>query len=326
MDVHAVSLHLDRISKSITEITGLNALHYGYWHPEQIKDNPVIEKNWLDGFDYTFYLIFNSVSDEALQLIQQYLFRKVNTTLVKYNGTIVTLITFGGGIQYFIQYQNDKPDAENLVEEKTILTKLPSRIIIPDWLDNIVFNELNARFAPNFKKFARNLELSEEDVKDYLGTYHLRSFGEAAIIMDNLLSNRYIFDELTKSNPIRILSIGSGTGGDLGGIISSIVQTFEIPSDIDIVSVDGNKHMLEYQKLFIDKLENHFEHTIRINTLEKRINTTDDLKAISEEVGSGWNIITTFKCLSEITSFPNIYYEFSRKFMPLLHEKGLMFI
>lgn len=124
----------------------------------------------------------------------------------------------------------------------------------------------------------------------------------------------------------KILDFGSGTGGNLAGIILALQESFQNPPVLKILSIDGNKHMLSYQKQVIEKIISNYSATIDYQAIEFKINTREDLEQIATKAGDGWHYITTFKCLSEIPFVSRIFLEFCKRFAPLLADNGLMLI
>ena len=72
------------------------------------------------------------------------------------------------------------PEMENKINYLKTNTQLPS------WLDDFIFKQLNAEYAPNFQKFDLNLDLTKEENLKYLGTYFPRSYAESFCIFDNI--------------------------------------------------------------------------------------------------------------------------------------------
>lgn len=65
-----------------------------------------------------------------------------------------------------------------------------SKTVLPHWLDKKIFNEHQAIYAPEHERYEYNLDLNEEELKVYLGTYFPRSYAEMFCIADNLLQNK----------------------------------------------------------------------------------------------------------------------------------------
>ena len=49
---------------------------------------------------------------------------------------------------------------------------------LPQWVDDLIFDELKAEYAPDHIRFEYNLNLDSKEVLTYLGTYFPRSYAE----------------------------------------------------------------------------------------------------------------------------------------------------
>jgi len=125
-------------------------------------------------------------------------------------------------------------------ETKKILVKhenienMKSSTRLPKWLDKYVFEDLLAKYEPDFEKFDYNLEHSIDDLLVYLGTYFPRSYAEAFCIYEDLFLNQIIGKENKQKEELNILDIGCGTGGNLLGLLIAVKKEF---SDISKINV-----------------------------------------------------------------------------------------
>lgn len=62
-------------------------------------------------------------------------------------------------------------------------------VILPEWLNNIIFDDFKAVYEPRPKEVVYNPDQPYEFIKLYLGTYFPRSFAEAYSIMSSLMTN-----------------------------------------------------------------------------------------------------------------------------------------
>ena len=60
---------------------------------------------------------------------------------------------------------------------------LNNSVILPAWLDHIIFNELGAVYNPDHFKFSYNLDHTKDDVLVYLSTYFQKNHAEAELNM-----------------------------------------------------------------------------------------------------------------------------------------------
>lgn len=97
-----------------------------------------------------------------------------------------------------IATEDDNPSAvieehqsKELSNTNSIVCFRKSKTILPHWLDKKIFNDHRAIYAPEHERYEYNLDLNEEELKVYLGTYFPRSYAEMFCIVDNLLQNKY---------------------------------------------------------------------------------------------------------------------------------------
>lgn len=60
------------------------------------------------------------------------------------------------------------------------------------------------------------------------------------------------------------MSIGSGTGGDIIGLLTSIEKFYHNVEEINIWTIDGNQEALNVLKQIVDDYRNHTTKNIRL--------------------------------------------------------------
>ena len=92
-----------------------------------------------------------------------------------------------------------------------------------------------------------NLHNDEKENQGYLGTYFIRSYIESYHIfrhnINTLMKHGYL-----NNDKIRILCLGSGTGGDLFGLLHVLEEIITKPITIEVISVDGNSIAINLQE------------------------------------------------------------------------------
>ena len=204
---------------------------------------------------------------------------------------------------------------------------LKTRTVLPAWLDDFIFDQLNAEYSPDFKKFDYNLDLTKEENLKYLGTYFPRSYSESFCIFDNILQNANYQDALSENKSLNILSVGCGTGGDIIGLLTTIIKYFHNVSDIIIWAIDGNEDALVVLEKIIEQFRFQTSKTIKLHILKQIFPSVVDIdiQRIKEQK---FDFILSFKMICEIISTGsdsnnNSYFDFVMKFAPLLTSKGL---
>jgi hypothetical protein len=204
---------------------------------------------------------------------------------------------------------------------------LKTRTALPAWLDDFIFDHLNAEYAPDFKTFGYNLDSTKEDNLKYLGTYFPRSYAESFCIFDNIFQNMNYQNTLSENKSLNILSVGCGTGGDLIGLLTIVEKYCHNVSEIKIWAIDGNEEALEIFENIIRQFRFQTSKIIELHVIKNIFPSIldVDLQQIKEYT---FDFILSFKMICEIIlsgagSNDNSYFDFVMKFTPLLSSKGL---
>ncbi|SMD46366.1 hypothetical protein SAMN00777080_5051 [Aquiflexum balticum DSM 16537] len=214
----------------------------------------------------------------------------------------------------------------DLIEFKSVeFLKIKTRL--PVFLDDFIFSNLNAIYAPDFQRFDYNLDLTGEEILKYLGTYFPRSYAESYCIFDNIFQNLLFQQNFSNKTSLNILSIGSGTGGDIIGLLTIIEKYFHSVKEVKIWAFDGNIESLDILIQIIDRLKSKSSKKIFLKTLCSVIGSISHFQ--NEDVTeNNYDFILSFKFICEIIAkgngrLDNSYYDFTQKFLPLLSKDGL---
>lgn len=93
---------------------------------------------------------------------------------------------------------------------------------LPQWVDDLIFDELKAEYAPDHIRFEYNLNLDSKEVLTYLGTYFPRSYAEVYHLFSKLLFAKEQKTFMGEKNTLNILDLGCGTGGEILGLLNYI--------------------------------------------------------------------------------------------------------
>lgn len=212
---------------------------------------------------------------------------------------------------------------------KNIVGCLKTNTRLPAWLDYFIFRELKAEYSPNFKYFDNNLHLTHEDNLKYLGTYFPRSYAESFCIFDNLFQNDTVKKEYQEKDSLNILSVGSGTGGDIVGLITTISKHFANIRTMNILAVDGNSDAFTILLQIIEKAKQYLIKSINITP---KVVVLDNLLATDFISGSEiFDFILSSKMINEFISkgkgrLDNSYYDLTKGVLPLLADTGFYFL
>jgi SAM-dependent methyltransferase len=214
-------------------------------------------------------------------------------------------------------------------QEKPMVDYLKTATRLPVWLDDFIFNQLNAEYTPDFQRFEHNLDLTEDENLRYLGTYFPRSYAESFCIFDNIFQNKSYQATIAEKTILNILSVGCGTGGDLIGLLTVIEKYCFTVSTINILAIDGNENALGILKCIVNKFEINTDKKIKLNVVQSVFSSIPEIDFIESEINKQqFDFILSFKMINEIISagkgtYDNSYYEFTMKFVPLLSKEGL---
>jgi len=210
--------------------------------------------------------------------------------------------------------------------KKSKSKELQKDITLPQFIDDYIFNRLKANFAPDFTKFNKNLNHNKGDVLIYLGTYFPRSFAETYSIFNNILKNDIIEKSNKEKEEINILDIGSGTGGNLSGLLISIIENISQKKNINIVAVDGNKEALKFLEKIVFKIQLKYNLNISLKCHYVAFETITDLYENSKQFFEpNFDFIISSKMINEIiTKDSDSYFNYYRHFTKYLNNDGLL--
>lgn len=127
---------------------------------------------------------------------------------------------------------------------------------VPLFVDKLLFDPsgpFNAHYEPDYKKVRENLAADLEHNRLYLGTYFPRSLVESQGIFSNVLTEDAFAGAFGQKPVLRVLDIGSGTGGNLSGFLLAL-RDKGYRGRVRISSIDGNEMALGFQEKMIRTL------------------------------------------------------------------------
>lgn len=214
----------------------------------------------------------------------------------------------------------DNYDSSDIIYLKTNTT-------LPSFLDKFIYKKLNAVYSPDYIRYQNNLDLNEEEIREYLGTYFPRSYAESFCIFDNIFQFQPYNNLLSNTKTLNLLSIGCGTGGDIIGLLICIDKYFCEVDEINIYAVDGNICALNILEKIIDNYRSYSYKRIKFKGIKFVFNSISDFDN-NILGGLKFDYILSFKFINEIISTgngvnDNSYYDFTKNFLPLISDKGL---
>ena len=162
----------------------------------------------------------------------------------------------------------------------------PKIYLSPKWIDDLIFEELNAEYAPDHIKFEYNLNKNKNEVLTYLGTYFPRSYAEVYYLFSQLLFTEEQKSFVSENNVLRILDLGCGTGGDILGLLNYIEDNLDNIQLIKILAIDGNHYALRVLEKILEAYKSKTRLQIEYTIGPVFIESEDDLNLISEVVSA----------------------------------------
>lgn len=201
-----------------------------------------------------------------------------------------------------------------------------SKTVLPHWLDKKIFNYHQAVYAPKHERYEYNLNLNDEELRVYLGTYFPRSYAEMFCIVDNLLQNKCLKETL-KQDEISVLDCGCGTGGEILGLITAIGR--HLPhAKINITAIDGNDGALAILKDLVDSNPNK-DVQVALSTFSQTLSSIEDVERLAFDKRN-YHFVLCNKMVCELISkevLPiNAYAIMAKKLTTFLHENGLFIV
>lgn len=204
---------------------------------------------------------------------------------------------------------------------------------IPKYLDNYIFNELGGEFKPGLNVDV-NLNNDESANKRYIGTYFPRSLVESYFIMQDLYAHRRIKQVIDQKQNLKILDIGTGTGGNIIGLLHFLKSNNFINKPVDIYTVEGNNNAIEFQRQFFRRFNQTFRtnYTLHYANIVFSTQTLDNqLTQFLNRLNISFDIITSFKFVSEFynSEYQNsagIFHDFAKTLSQFLNQNGLFLL
>jgi SAM-dependent methyltransferase len=126
--------------------------------------------------------------------------------------------------------------------------------------------QLGARYIRDHESVLINLDADKQRVLDYLGTYFPRTVAEFRTIVGELLAHSTARNCVRGADVLRILDLGSGSGGAWIGLAHALCDA-GINTPLEIIAVDGNEIALDLQHQLVSEVCKATGLGIRLTTL-----------------------------------------------------------
>lgn len=173
---------------------------------------------------------------------------------------------------------------------------------VPAFVEEVA-QSLGARFERMPEQVVMNVDADAEMLRAYLGTYMPRTVVEFQTIGQELLSIAPVRHALPQGRSLRVLDLGSGTGGAWMGWVCAMAQCLGV-RQVQVVAVDGNADAMAMQVPFLRPLTAELGVGVSLQRFQHRIGLTyagfmHDLAALLAQVRGQFDFILVSKHLSE---------------------------
>lgn len=198
---------------------------------------------------------------------------------------------------------------------------------LPDWLDQFIYEDLNGIYCKSNKDMVV-IDWGEDDVLKYLGTYFPRSYIEAYCIVSQYLDAANPFSEKTE---VSLFDFGCGTGGEIIGTITAIIEKNPNLQHINILALDGNYFALRtFEKILMKYCTKSSIHiTYKVIPLE--IDDFYDLNVLDCVIDQKFDMVISFKAICEFVTKQrfeqnNAYAHMAKFFLPRINSGGILLL
>lgn len=174
---------------------------------------------------------------------------------------------------------------------------------LPAFLD-AQLRAMGARYEQQGGNARTNFDATPERNRIYLGTFLPRTVIESWNIFHELLSMPVINAAFSQKEAIRILDIGSGTGGAVIGFLLALQSWGRCAVPVEITSIDVNEDALGKQKAILEAIEPSLSFEISFDL--KVASLPFDLESfvpsfasVATAAGPRYDVVTCWKCLCE---------------------------
>lgn len=200
-------------------------------------------------------------------------------------------------------------------------------VILPIWLDDLIFKELKAQYRPRFSDMT-NIDDDKERTLNYLGTYFPRSYAESYCIFSEYFKNNK--SDFADKEELSIFDFGSGTGGEVIGLLTVLDEQFPNLNTVRIVALDGNKEALLLFEEVLSAFQKRTQICIKSSPAHLHINFFK-LEKLDAVMAERFDIIISFKAICEFVTKKqfeekNAYEHIARFLFPKLKDNGLLLI
>lgn len=205
---------------------------------------------------------------------------------------------------------------------------MTTSIQLPEWLDDLIYNQMQAKYCPSYSDMT-NIDDDREKTLNYLGTYFPRSYAESyCIFTDYFKANGSIFAD---KEELSVFDFGSGTGGEIIGLLTVLNEQLPNLKSVRVVALDGNQHALRMYEKILHNTQKRIRITIYSRSSAVKIDDFYDLSILDSVVSDKYDIILSYKAICEFVTKQqfeqqNPYGHIIRFLLPKLKEPGIFLL
>jgi len=202
----------------------------------------------------------------------------------------------GSNRRSFVTVSQKKPSPTVAVQVRRAVSALPGCI-------ERVATSMGACYNPMPVQARINLHADEFSIRAYLGTYLPRTVFEFITIGSDILAHPTMRRAIPTNRPLRILDLGSGTGGAWMGMVTAL-QKNGFRQAVNVYAVDGNNLALSKQRAFASAMTTEMGIEIRLTTHHCELSTdaeafANDLYNVLKGLDMKYDFVLVSKHLSE---------------------------
>lgn len=192
---------------------------------------------------------------------------------------------------------------------------------------------MGAYHCRSFESARFNLDADANSVRAYLGTYLPRTVFEFMTIGRDMLGLASMRKAIPATRPLRVLDLGSGTGGAWVGLAAALIDN-GFDQGLHVHALDGNLLALNSQPAFAHALSAETGVRIELETTHCRLGA--DVEAFARDLGAAlgvlnqrYDFVLVSKHLSEMycaagSAAHGVVYEALRLLSTVLADNGFL--
>lgn len=174
-----------------------------------------------------------------------------------------------------------------------------TNVVLPQWLDDLIFNELGAKYCRSNSDMTV-IDWDRNDVLNYLGTYFPRSFAESYCIFQEYFAR--FTPQVLQKEELKIFDFGCGTGGEIVGMLLALNKLQTKPDKVKVFALDGNCDALRLSENVINRLKNEVTFEISYKPIPYTIEDFFDLDVLNVALHPPYDFVISFKAICEFVT------------------------